>query len=89
MRDKASAGETPLHVAAARGHLSLLQLLARHAAPDSPEERARVLLTPDSNELTALHLAALKGHQAVVNWIVMEYKSYLSPVSPQGTSSPN
>lgn len=82
MTDQANAGETPLHVAAARGHVSLLQMLVRHAESDTPEGRAAVLLTPDNNKLTALHLAALKGHQSVVNWIVMEYKPHVAPVSP-------
>ena len=51
-----SGGDTPAHVAAVRGNLQSFQILW-----DSTEDK-RLLMLPDSNGFSPLHLAASKGH---------------------------
>ncbi|KAI6654787.1 Espin-like [Oopsacas minuta] len=74
-----SGGDTPAHVAAVRGNLESFQALW-----ESTEEKI-LLMKPDTNGFSPLHLAASKGHDKIVSWLIKQLKPDASDFFKSGT----
>jgi hypothetical protein len=80
LRWKYKDGETtPLHLAAERGHLEVVQWLC--------SRESSLVGKRDEKGWTALHLAVVHGHVEVVKWIGKSYPEQICIVTP-GENSP-
>ena len=70
-------GQTPVHIAAAEGHLLILKFLLRKGGEPNRE---------DNNGWTALHCAAAGGHLAVVEYLLNQKSVDCLAVNKEKTS---
>lgn len=71
-----SSPQTPLHVAALRGHLDFTKVMLKHR----PELAAEL----DAEKCSALHLAAANGYAEIVNLLLVAYPGALSVCDREG-----
>ncbi|XP_057535115.1 ankyrin repeat-containing protein ITN1-like [Amaranthus tricolor] len=73
-------GETPLFIAAEKGHLEVVKALLPHTTSEGVSARNQI-------GFTALHVAASQGHQAIVQ-VLLDHDPELSKTLGQSNTTP-
>ena len=81
MRARTADGNEPIHVAADKGHLELVQWLVRTTKGEN-------VCAQDGDGWQPLHNAAINGHLDVVKWLWGQRGRYTS-LGPNPTPTPS
>ena len=81
-------GLKPIHVAAHRGSLPLVQCLVEEFGAEPLRDRTRASLTPHLDNKTAFEIAVDHGHISVVRYLVAKFPGEFQTVRQMSRSFP-